>query len=100
MLAAAGLDPRKDITRHQLSAAESAGALKDGKVDAFFWSGGVPTPAIQDLAATPGMSIALLPQDELLTRLQIDFGGEALSPGARCQRARIAESTATSPRSA
>jgi TRAP-type uncharacterized transport system substrate-binding protein len=42
VLAAAGLDPRKDISRHALSVAESAGALKDGKLDAFFWSGGVP----------------------------------------------------------
>ena len=28
--------------------------LKDGKIDAFFWSGGLPTAAIQDLAHTPG----------------------------------------------
>ena len=57
VLAAAGLDPRRDITRYSLSVSESAGALKDGKLDAIFWSGGVPTPAIQDLAATPGLSI-------------------------------------------
>lgn len=74
LLAAAGLDPRKDITRHALGVSESAGALKDGKLDAFFWSGGVPTPAIQDLAATPGMTIELLPQDDLLAFLQRDFG--------------------------
>jgi hypothetical protein len=53
LLRAAGLDPRADITRHALGASEGAGALKDGKVDALFWSGGLPTPAIQDLAATP-----------------------------------------------
>lgn len=73
VLAAAGLDPRKDIVRHALGVSESAGALKDGKVDAFFWSGGVPTPAVQDLAATPGLAIDLLPQDELLVFLQRDF---------------------------
>jgi TRAP transporter TAXI family solute receptor len=74
LLMAAGLDPRKDITRHSLGASESAGALKDGKVDAFVWSGGVPTPAIQDLAATPGLSIVLLPQAELLPAMQKQFG--------------------------
>jgi TRAP transporter TAXI family solute receptor len=70
VLRAAGLDPRKDITRHTLGVAESAGALKDGKVDAFFWSGGVPTASVEDLAATPGFQIALLPQDDLLPAIQ------------------------------
>ena len=74
LLIAAGLDPRRDVTRHSLGVSESAGALKDGKVDAFFWSGGVPTPAIQDLAATPGLDIVLVPQGDLLAALQRDFG--------------------------
>ena len=37
--------------------AESAGAMKDRKIDAFCWSGGLPTAAIMDLAATPGIRI-------------------------------------------
>ena len=74
VLGAAGIDPRKGITRHALGVSESAGALKDGKVDAFFWSGGLPTAAVQDLAATPGMSIVLLPTDDLVPVLQRDFG--------------------------
>ncbi len=73
VLAAAGLDSRQDLTRHQLSVAESAAAMKDNKLDAFFWSGGAPSAAIQDLAATPGMAIAMVPQDDLLLRLQRDF---------------------------
>jgi len=75
VLMAAGLDPRRDITRYALSVTESAGSLKDGKIDALFWSGGVPTPAIQDLAATPGLAIELLRSDDLLPALQRDFGG-------------------------
>jgi len=70
LLTAAGIDPRTGVTRHALGATESAGALKDGKVDAFFWSGGLPTPAIEDLAATPGLAVGLLPQDGLLRSLQ------------------------------
>ena len=79
VLTAAGLDPRKDITRHALSVAESVGALKDGKLDAFFWSGGLPTPSVQDLAATPGVSMALLGHESLLPFLQRDYGHELYS---------------------
>jgi TRAP transporter TAXI family solute receptor len=75
LLNAAGIDPRKDITRYALSVTESAGSLKDGKIDALFWSGGLPTPAIQDLAATPGLSIELLASDDVLPALQRDFAG-------------------------
>jgi uncharacterized protein len=79
VLTAAGLDPRKDIARYALSVSESAGALKDGKLDALFWSGGVPTPAIQDLAATPGLSLSLLASADLLPFLRRDFGPELYS---------------------
>ena len=74
MLRAAGLDPDKDVTRQGLGATESAGALKDGKVDAFFWSGGVPTAAVQDLAHTPGVAIRLIPSDDVLAPLQREYG--------------------------
>jgi len=57
VLRAAGIDPDKDIRRQGLTVNASVDALKDGKIDAFFWSGGLPTASIQDLAATPGMSI-------------------------------------------
>src|SRR3954454_3515036 len=49
-LAVARMDPRKDIRRRHLGVAESATALEDGDIDAFFWSGGLPTDAIRDLA--------------------------------------------------
>lgn len=58
---ALGLDWNKDIQREKLGAAESVAALKDGKVDAFFWSGAVPTSSIIDLANTPGLKMVLLP---------------------------------------
>lgn len=74
LLRAAGVDPRADITRHALGANEGVGALKDGKLDALFWSGGLPTPAIQDLVATPGMSVVFVPQAELLPELVATHG--------------------------
>jgi TRAP transporter TAXI family solute receptor len=74
LLRAAGVDPDRDISRQGLGASESAGALKDGKVAAFFWSGGLPTAAIQDLAHSPGLALRLLPSADLLSALQRDYG--------------------------
>jgi len=74
VLKAAGLDPETDVTRQGLGASESAGALKDGKIDAFFWSGGLPTAAIQDLAHSQGISIRLLPTADLVPALRAEHG--------------------------
>ena len=40
ILAAAGLDPQRGIRSQSLGVAQSVDALKDGKIDAFFWNGG------------------------------------------------------------
>ncbi len=42
------------MKRERLGVAESVNAIKDGKIDAFFWVGGLPTAAVTDLANTPG----------------------------------------------
>src|SRR5581483_4827786 len=49
-LEAYGLSPDTDIQRQRLGVQDSADALRDGKIDAFFWSGGLPTAAVLDLA--------------------------------------------------
>ena len=74
VLRAAGLDPDRDVRRQGLGATESADALKDGKVEAFFWSGGLPTAAVQDLSHTPGISVRLVPSGDLVAALQQDYG--------------------------
>jgi TRAP transporter TAXI family solute receptor len=74
VLRAAGLDPERDVTRQALGASESAGALKDGKVAAFFFSGGIPTAAVQDLAHTQGITVRLIPTADQLPALQRDYG--------------------------
>jgi uncharacterized protein len=61
VLRALGIDWNKDLKREKLGASESVAALKDGKIDAFFWSGAVPTSSIIDLASTPGLKMVLLP---------------------------------------
>ncbi len=74
LLRAGGLDPDRDVRRQGLGVSESADALKDGKIAAFFWGGGVPTPAVQDLAHTSGLTIRLIPTGQLLPSLLDDFG--------------------------
>lgn len=74
MLEAYGINPDKDVKREKLSVAESANALKDGKIDAFFWSGGVPTAGITDLAATPGIKIKLLDHADAIPAMVKKWG--------------------------
>jgi hypothetical protein len=74
ILRAAGIDPEKEVRRQGLGATESADALKDGKIAAFFWSGGLPSAAVQDLSHTPGVTIALVPCGDALPSLQRDYG--------------------------
>ena len=61
VLKALGIDWNKDLKKEKLGAGESVAALKDGKIDAFFWSGAVPTASIIDMASTPGAKMVLLP---------------------------------------
>jgi TRAP transporter TAXI family solute receptor len=77
-LSAAGLDPSKDIKRENLSAQASADALKDGKIDAFFWSGGLPTAAVLDLAISAPTRI--LDTASVLPGLQARYGETLYRP--------------------
>jgi TRAP transporter TAXI family solute receptor len=60
VIEAAGLDKDKDMKRERLGVAESVNALKDRKIDAFFWVGGLPTGAVTDLASSPGVKIRMI----------------------------------------
>jgi uncharacterized protein len=74
VLEAAGLDPRNDITRDNLSVAESVAAMKDGKIDAFFWIGGLPTSAVTDLVSTPNLSVRFIPAAEYVDGMVQEYG--------------------------
>jgi len=74
VLEAVGIDGRKDIKQERLGAAESVNAIKDRKIDAFFWVGGVPTAAVTDLAATPGVKIKLIDHDEAVEAMNKKYG--------------------------
>ncbi len=74
MLEALGFDKDKDVTRDRLSVNESVDALKDGKIDAFIWAGGLPTAAVTDLATTPGTKIKLLDHAEVADVMNKKYG--------------------------
>ena len=74
ILEAYGINPDKDVKREKLSVAESVNAIKDRKIDAFFWSGGVPTAALTDLAATPGEKIRLIDHGDAIPALVKKYG--------------------------
>jgi hypothetical protein len=74
VIEAAGLDKDRDMKRERLGVAESANALKDRKIDAFFWVGGLPTAAVSDLAASPGTKIKLVDHADLVGKMNQKYG--------------------------
>ena len=74
VLEALGLDAKKDIKQERLSVAESVNAIKDRKIDAFFWIGGVPTASLTDLAATPGVKMKLIDHGEVTDAMTKKYG--------------------------
>jgi TRAP transporter TAXI family solute receptor len=74
VLEAAGLDKDKDMKRERLGVAESVNAIKDRKIDAFMWVGGVPTAAVTDLAATPGVKMKLIDHADTVAKMNAKYG--------------------------
>jgi len=74
VIEAAGLDKDKDMRRERLGVAESTNAVKDKKIDAYFWVGGLPTAGVTDLGATPGVKIALIDHENTVGPMNQKFG--------------------------
>ena len=70
VLTAAGLDPAKDIRTQRLDLAKTVDGMKEGSIDALFWSGGLPTPGITDLLTTSAAQVQFLDITPLLPELQ------------------------------
>jgi TRAP transporter TAXI family solute receptor len=65
----------KDLkSQERLGVAESAGALKDRKIDAFIWDGGLPTAAVLDLAATTGAKMHLITHGDAVAKMTAKYG--------------------------
>ncbi|MEU3019482.1 MULTISPECIES: TAXI family TRAP transporter solute-binding subunit [unclassified Nocardiopsis] len=87
-----GPAPGEGVVRLQLSIGESVRALEEGRVDAFFWSGGLPTQAVGDLAERTPIRLldlsshvpALTEQyGEYFTELPVPAGTYANVPAVR-----------------
>jgi TRAP transporter TAXI family solute receptor len=74
VIEAAGLDRDRDMKRERLGVAESVNALKDRKIDAFFWVGGLPTAAVTDLANTPGIKIRMIDHADTVAAMNKKYG--------------------------
>ncbi|MFC3500751.1 TAXI family TRAP transporter solute-binding subunit [Micromonospora krabiensis] len=69
LLEAAGLDPAKDIQAQRLDLGKTVDGVKDGSIDGFFWSGGLPTGGLTDLFTTAGDKVRFLDITPLLPKM-------------------------------
>ncbi|MEV0438130.1 TAXI family TRAP transporter solute-binding subunit [Streptomyces spectabilis] len=67
VLQAAGIDLDKDLTALPSGIDTAPELLRRGKIDAFFWSGGLPTTSVQQLSER--LSIRLVPLGDLVDAL-------------------------------
>ncbi|MBL1067131.1 TAXI family TRAP transporter solute-binding subunit [Streptomyces sp. 7-21] len=81
LLAAAGLDMDQDLTAVREGINAMPRMLEAGRLDAFFWSGGLPTSAVEQLAGR--VSIRFVPLGDLLPALR------ASGPAAQYYRAAV-----------
>ena len=70
LLQAAGLDPATDVAAQRLELGKTVDAMKDGSIDGFVWSGGLPTAGVTDLFTSAGDRVEFLPIGDLLPALQ------------------------------
>lgn len=70
LLQAAGLDPEKDVQAQRLDLTKTVDGMKEGSIDALFWSGGLPTPGITDLFTTARDRVTFLDITPLLGEMQ------------------------------
>lgn len=73
ILRAANIDPTKGITPSPRGIDTMPGLLEQGRLDAFFWSGGLPTGAVQKLSER--FDIRLVPLDAALIGKLHSSGG-------------------------
>jgi uncharacterized protein len=70
MLEAAGLDPSKDVQAQRTELGKTVEGMKDGSIDAMFWSGGLPTGGITDLFVSQRDKVKFLDVTDTLPKLQ------------------------------
>ncbi|WP_406404498.1 TAXI family TRAP transporter solute-binding subunit [Streptomyces sp. NBC_00879] len=72
ILKVAGLSAGKDVSTLRLDVREATAALAAGRIDAFLWSGGLPTAAITELRRT--LPIRLVDLGDVVADLTRSYG--------------------------
>ncbi|MET0897051.1 MAG: TAXI family TRAP transporter solute-binding subunit [Mycobacterium sp.] len=70
LLESAGLNPEADVSAQRLDLTKTVDGMKDGSIDALFWSGGLPTPGITDLMTTARSDVSFLDITGQLPKMQ------------------------------
>jgi uncharacterized protein len=70
LLQAAGLNPETDVQPQRLELGKTIDAMKDGSIDGFVWSGGLPTGGVTDLFTSAGDRVEFLDISGLLPKMQ------------------------------
>lgn len=73
VLKAAGIDPAKDVRPAADGIDTGPGRLRQGAIDAFFWSGGLPTDGLKQLASTFAFRFVPIEAD-LVSKLHAEGG--------------------------
>jgi uncharacterized protein len=73
LLRVAGLDPDRDIRRQRLALPETTDGMKNGTIQALFWSGGRPTLGIRDLFAAAKGKVRFLDLSPYVARMQSNY---------------------------
>ncbi|KWX23858.1 C4-dicarboxylate ABC transporter substrate-binding protein [Mycolicibacterium wolinskyi] len=70
MLEAAGLNPAGDVAAQRTELGKTVEGMKDGSIDAMFWSGGLPTSGITDLFVSRRDQVKFIDVTDTLPKLQ------------------------------
>lgn len=100
LFSAAGMDMNKDVQALPVGIDTAPKMLLDGKLDAFFWSGGLPTTAITALAGGPEPRIKLVQLGDLVANLhamgpQMSYYRQAVMPADAYPKAQKGQAVAT-----
>ncbi|MGL5852363.1 MAG: TAXI family TRAP transporter solute-binding subunit [Phycicoccus sp.] len=70
LLETAGLDIDTDVEAQRLEIGKTVDAMKDGSIDGFVWSGGLPTPALTDLFTSQKDAVSFVDVTPALEKLK------------------------------
>jgi uncharacterized protein len=70
LLETAGLGIDSDVQAQRLEIGKTVDAMKDGSIDGFIWSGGLPTPALTDLFTSQKDAVSFVDITPALTKLK------------------------------